>query len=304
MKVSVIIPTYNGAHKLPGILQALRNQSVSPFDIVVVIDGSTDETLQVLQELQLTIPSLRVVEQENKGRAAVRNTGMRVAQGELLIFFDDDMLPERDCIEKHVQHHEKHKGSVLTGGLREPFDDDSPEIVKYKAYLSNKWNAGLKTDNGRLDKSSIFITAANFSIYKRDMEYLGGFDERLNDAEDFDLAVRAFKAGLPLFFKHDVFAWHNDVFTTSQYIRRQRQYTVANEKLMSINPVLATDRFKTPVKKPVGWRRLLFRFFVGKVWIRAVDKNFFKYLPQNVKYKLYDLIITANGVYYPEKVTL
>jgi glycosyltransferase involved in cell wall biosynthesis len=304
MDVSVIIPTYNGAHKLPGIIAALKSQSFKLLEVVVVVDGSTDNTIEVLEALQADLPILKIVTQENRGRGVVRNTGAEHAQGDLLVLFDDDMHPLRDCVEKHVQHHQAHPGSVLTGGVGEPADGNSPDILKYKSYLSKKWDGQLKTEKGRLLKGSIFVNAANCSISKNDFVSLGGFDCRLNDAEDFDFAVRAFKAGVPLYFRRDVFAWHNEVITCRKYIKRQRQYTQANKKLIQLKPWLETDQFMIPTKKPIGWRKLVFQLFLNKMWIKAVDSHLFSFLPQAIRFKLYDLIITANGVFYPHKVSL
>ena len=69
MKVSVIVPTYNGAHKLPAIIKALKDQTWPPCEVLVAVDGSTDDTVQVLQQLKPSLPSLKIIEQENKWEA-------------------------------------------------------------------------------------------------------------------------------------------------------------------------------------------------------------------------------------------
>src|SRR5688500_2523416 len=230
MFVSVIIPTYNGAKKIAGIIQALQKQTYSPSDVIVVIDRSTDNTGAVLNSLQHGLKSLKCNEPENKGRAAVRNSGAKQATGELLIFFDDDMLPLPACVEGHVAHHTKHPGSILTGGLSEPINKTSSYILKYKAYLSNKWTGELQqSSSGSLNKNSLFITAANFSIAKKTFNELGGFDEKLRDAEDMDFAIRAHKADIPLYFDQKVFAWHDDTISCRNFIKRQRQYSKSHK---------------------------------------------------------------------------
>src|SRR5687768_10186088 len=138
--VSVIIPTYNGADKIPFIIKALEHQTFKEFEVLVVVDGSTDNTLEVLNNIKPTFSSFKVLSQENKGRASVRNTGVKNANGDLLIFFDDDMLPIESCVVAHVAHHEKYPNSILTGGLIEEVNFKSPEILKFKSFLSGKWN--------------------------------------------------------------------------------------------------------------------------------------------------------------------
>jgi glycosyltransferase involved in cell wall biosynthesis len=305
MSVSVIIPTYNGAKKIEGIIKALEKQTLPPIEVIVVIDGSTDNTSAVLRSLRHELTSFKIIEQENKGRAAVRNRGAAEANGDLLIFFDDDMIPLPGCIEGHLAHHTTHPGSILTGGLSEPKQKNSADILKYKAFLSDKWTGELKqSPTGSLDKNSLFITAANFSLAKKTFDELGGFDAKLRDAEDMDFAIRAYKAGIPLYFDPKVFAWHNDTISCASYIKRQRQYQKAHKELIALHPWMETEGFIHPVSKPVGIKKRIFHFFSKQHWIKAVDADILAWLPKSIRYKLYDVIVTANGVYFPEKVKL
>ncbi|ANE52451.1 glycosyltransferase family 2 protein [Flavisolibacter tropicus] len=304
MTVSVIIPTYNGGHKLPKLLKALEHQTFKGFELLIVVDGSTDSTIEVLKNLQSTLP-FTVIEQTNKGRAAVRNNGAKAAKGQLLIFFDDDMMPLDDCVEKHFYHHQQHPVSILTGGLQEPIDKNTPDFSIYKSFLSKKWTDQLESiKDGLLKPESIFLTAANFSISRQTFLAIGGFDEQLFDAEDFDLAVRAAKAGVYLYFKPNVFAWHHDIINCSTYIRRQRQYTMSHQKLVELKPWLKKEDFIRPLQKPEGFKRWVFLLFCFRSWIKASDKGLLRFLPKKVRYRVYDLIVTANGVFFPEKVPL
>lgn len=303
--VSVIIPTYNGAHKISFLIKALEHQTFKEFEVLVVVDGSTDNTLEVLNSIKPIFSSFKVISQENKGRAAVRNTGVKNASGDLLIFFDDDMLPVENCIEAHVAHHEKYPNSILTGGLIEEVNGQSPEILKFKSFLSGKWNRELRTNNeGELSKTSIFVAAANLSLAKNVFNQLGGFDERLSDAEDFDLAVRAHIENIPLFFNKQVFAWHNDIITCASYIKRTRQYAEAHKRLVKLKPWMADKEYIKPAEQPVGWRKKVFRFFASPFWINAVDKEKLKFLPKKLRFKIYDVIITANGIYFTDRVAI
>lgn len=305
MNVSVIVPTYNGAHKILGVIKALEQQSYLGIEVIVVIDGSTDNTFALLNDLQPRLKSFRVICQENKGRSAVRNTGADAASGELLVFFDDDMEPLKDCIAKHVHHHTLHPMSILTGGLTEKVKTDSSEILQYKAFLSTRWNNSLQRNaEGELLKTNLFITAANFSIHKEVYTKLGGFDEQLRDAEDFDLAVRAYKAGIPLYFKEDVFAWHNDYITCQSLIKRQRQYSIAHRKLVQLKPWLAEEGFLDKGQQINHWKKYIFYLFANSFWIGLIEKSSLKLFNKKQRYKLYDIIITANGVLFPKAVKL
>lgn len=305
LPISVIIPTYNGGHKLPAILKALIHQTISPLEVIVAVDGSTDNSLSVLNEWAQKLPCMRIISQDNQGRAAIRNAGAREARGDLLVFFDDDMRPEPICLAVHALHHDNCPDSILTGAQIDISGIGRSDLQNYKAYLSLKWTEPLKILEGEmLLKENLFLTAANFSIERNLFFGLNGFDAQLTDAEDFDLAARAYEAGVPLYFSYKAFAWHDDPVTGSSYIKRQRQYARAHQLLVTLRPWLAKNGYLKPHHLPVGWKKRVFRLFLSNTWIKAVDKNWLRFLPTPLRYKLYDLIITANGVYYPNKVQL
>lgn len=305
-KVSVIIPTYNGAYKLPLILESLKTQTRQPDEILVVIDGSTDNTVDVLKEWQTRIPNLKYIFQENKGRGAVKNYGARSASFPLLIFFDDDMILSKNCVEEHIKHHQKYPLSIAGGAQVDKDPETNKDIQHFKQHLSKKWNESLKLHVDRpLDKDHLFFTAANFSISKELFFSLGGFDHNLNDAEDFDLAVRAFHVNVPVYYKYTAFAWHNDPVTAEKFIKRLRQYNHAQQHLRLHKAELFENFKRLHPEKPKGLKKSVFVFFAQGYWVRWIDNSRWKYvLPRNLRYKIYDIVITANGVYFPEKVSL
>ena len=302
--ISIIIPTYNGAHKLPALINSLTAQTILPDEIIVVVDGSTDNTLEVLSAFQHISPNLRIIVQGNAGRSAVRNRGASEAKGDLLVFLDDDMLPQPECLATHVTHHQAIQSSILTGSQIDSHNDT--DFQRFKVILSQRWSSQLNKIKGRpLQNKSIFLSAANFSIPSSLFRELGGFDPRLTDAEDFDLAVRASEAGVPLYYNHDALAYHEDKITGTSYIKRLRQYRKAHELLRKIE----ADRYASislhrPVE-PSGMKALFFRFFAQRFWVKWLDQEGLKVIiPKLIRYKLYDYIITANGVFYPRDVPL
>lgn len=82
MSLSLIIPTYNGAHKIVNLLDSLKEQTLQPNEIIIVIDGSTDNTIEVLQTYKQFFTNLTIIEQENQGRACVRNNGAKIAKSD------------------------------------------------------------------------------------------------------------------------------------------------------------------------------------------------------------------------------
>lgn len=294
MNITVIIPSYNGAHKLPVVLQALSKQTLRPQEIIVVDDGSLDRTREVALAFTALLPQLQVVSQPNGGRSSVRNTGARMAASELLVFFDDDMEPATDCLAQHLNHHLQHPGSIMTGAQIDFWEEGISDFRRFKKGLTERWAADLLSSEGKpLGTESIFMTAANCSMPAVIFSSLKGFDERLRDAEDYDMALRASKAGIPLYYNHRAFATHHDVATVASYIKRSEQYRHAQMQLRALFPD-RENKYLAP--KISGVKALLFRVFAGSLWVPLIDKGILKaLLPESIRYRIYDWVITAHG---------
>ena len=94
-KVSVIIPVYNCENYISKSVESVINQDISEVEIILVDDGSTDDSLKVCQLLSLKYRNIKVISQGNKGPGAARNAGLKIATGEYVTFLDgDDLLPK------------------------------------------------------------------------------------------------------------------------------------------------------------------------------------------------------------------
>src|SRR5215831_9468158 len=114
--VSVVIPTYNNARFLPEALDSLLGQTYRDFELIVVDDGSTDDTLEVLKPYRHLI---RYVRKENGGPASARNLGIRHASGELIAFQDADDIWLPDKLQLQVDYLREHPevGLVFSGSI-------------------------------------------------------------------------------------------------------------------------------------------------------------------------------------------
>lgn len=303
MSISVIIPTYNGAHKIMTLLANLEAQTVVPDELIIVIDGSTDNTEALLRSRAFSLPNVSIIVQANGGRAKVRNTGAAAAKGDILVFFDDDMRPMANCLQLHVQHHKYISNSILTGAQIDEDGSCLPDIRRYKAYLTRKWSRSVTPSMGQpLKQEQLFITAAHCSMPKTIFDQLNGFDERLLDAEDYDLALRAHEQKIPVFYNEQIIAWHQDLIDCASYIKRMRQYAAAQKILASLHPEVEN---KYIFVQPSGLKAFFFSFFCFRFWMISIDKQVWKYiLPKSFRYRLYDWVLTANGTFYPHKVAL
>ena len=100
--VSVIIPAYNQSIYINESVRSVLGQSYQDFELIVVDDGSTDETPQILAKIQ--DPRIRIVRQSNSGLSAARNTGLRESSAPLVTFLDSDdfFLPEKLSILTYI----------------------------------------------------------------------------------------------------------------------------------------------------------------------------------------------------------
>jgi len=302
--ISVIVPTYNGAKKLPHILEALRQQTVKDFEIIIVVDGSTDHTKEILEKHSKYFTNLNILYQENGGRSISRNHGVATAKGEYLLFFDDDMRPVPFAISQHLAHIQAHPDTILVGAQVEEWEVLESDIQHYKGYLSRKWSGASYNPQteGLQDPKQPYLTAAHFSISKTLFDKLGGFDELLTDSEDFDLAIKAIKANIPIYFRPDIIAWHDDFITCQSYIKRQREYTKSHQKLRQLYPERYQNYPQHSPNKPSFIKNIIYSFFGTRYWVRTIDGyNWLKYLPKSLRYRVYDWVITGLGIHFTER---
>ncbi|MGZ4317424.1 MAG: glycosyltransferase family 2 protein, partial [Gaiellaceae bacterium] len=116
-RFSVVVPTFQRREVVIASVAAFEAQDFAgPFEVVVIVDGSTDGTADALRSLSMPFP-LSVVEQQNRGLAAARNRGAEEARGEFLLFLDDDMEPHPRLLNEHDRSHLE-GADVVVGHIR------------------------------------------------------------------------------------------------------------------------------------------------------------------------------------------
>jgi len=202
--VSVVIPTYNSAQFVGDAVKSVLEQTYSRHEIIVVDDGSTDNTKEVLQ---LFGERIQYIHQENRGPSAARNTGIRLAKGAYICFLDADDLWLPGKLEVQVSFMERHKDVGLVLSDHEEFDSTgivSESFLGAKSFHSEIVSAEpIKEAFMKLVVEN-FISTPTAMIRSRCFEKSGLFDETLKSVEDRDLWLRVsahFKiACLPIVF--------------------------------------------------------------------------------------------------------
>ncbi|MCU1503865.1 MAG: glycosyl transferase family 2 [Ilumatobacteraceae bacterium] len=197
--VSVVIPTYNRCDRLIRVLTALAAQRDDAlFEVVVVSDGCTDGTDEYLRGKTTPMPVVAVF-QENAGPAEARNRGTEAASGRLVLFIDDDVVPEPGLVAAHVKAHGVHGDDVVViGPMLTPADADLTPWIRWEQAMLDKQYALLaELPNAHYRN---FYTG-NASISRSRIRDVGGFDSRFRRAEDVELAYRLDRAGLRFVFE-------------------------------------------------------------------------------------------------------
>ena len=226
--ISVILPTFNRLQQLKSVIAALEEQSVAKqdFDVHVVCDGSTDGTLEYLQRLQTPL-QLSFHYQANQGAATARNLGLAQAQGRLILFIDDDIVPTPTLIEEHHKVHELYASEygdklVVLGPMITPTDFAMKPWVRweqdmltkqYDAMLAEKWQPTARQ----------FYTG-NASVARRHLLEAGGFDASFRRAEDVELAYRLARRGLHFVFHPQAVGYHYAERTFKSWQQTPYQY--------------------------------------------------------------------------------
>lgn len=119
MKVSVIVPVYNVEKYLKRCLDSIINQTYKNIEIILVNDGSKDNSRNICEEYEKKYENISLINQENGGLSAARNTGLKYVKGEAVTFVDSDDWLELDAIEYYVESMKKHNvDMVVTNNVR------------------------------------------------------------------------------------------------------------------------------------------------------------------------------------------
>ncbi len=196
--IAVVIPNWNGMRWLPGCLGSLAAQTLAPAETIVVDNGSTDGSLDLLAES----PGVRVLNLgRNTGFAFAANRGVEAAQSGLVALVNTDIELEPDWLERMAAALERDPGAASVAckmvDLQRPeLLYDTGDVLRRDGACEQRGR--FERDDGRFDEpGEIFGACAGAALYRRDAVLaVGGFDERFfTYLEDVDLALRLRLAG-------------------------------------------------------------------------------------------------------------
>jgi glycosyltransferase involved in cell wall biosynthesis len=274
-RVSIVVPTYNRRRLLAGTLPPLLSQEPGPipYEIVVVVDGSRDGTVEMLRDMPAA-GRLRFVTQENRGLAAARNRGAREGRGDIVLFLDDDMIAPPELVRGHFEAHGRPGERVVFGGLRlapavrRSFLKDGIESwgAEIDARLSSP-GYRLRFDDCHFGHASI-----SKSLFLR----AGGFDESFVKFgnEDYELGWRLIgmeaemsylgRVAVAQVYDKTFRRWLEDCYSVGRAdveLERKHRELAAELRL--------SRRARHPLKRLARWSSLLEVDFTAPVWAAA-----------------------------------
>ena len=136
--ISVIIPVYNAQDGIKRCVDSLLNQSFNNFEIILLNDGSKDNSLNILKEYELKYSFVRVIDKQNEGVAVTRNKGILLAEGEYTMFMDNDDFVDSDYIETFYQAIHEKKLDLVIGGYKRINQDN--QIIFSQDIQQSEWS--------------------------------------------------------------------------------------------------------------------------------------------------------------------
>ncbi len=241
MKVSVIVSVYNATDILSKTLPPLLSQDYPEEDheIILVNDSSTDDTENLISSEKWKGQFIALNHKVNQGRSATRNTGLREASGDILIFIDCDIEVPYDFISKHVEYHKMSKVTGLLSNLQPGI----PTIDKYHRYLFNNHRGAKKISATKSLPYRYFILTAT-SIKREAIEKTGEFNRNLSGyGIDLHYSYRLWK-NFPqnLFFASDIIVKQHKLKPFNEAIADFKDYGANNlPNILTEFPQLAKD---------------------------------------------------------------
>ncbi len=294
-KVSVIIPTYNRSHFLSRAIKSVLNQTFQDFELIIVDDGSTDNTKEVIENFQEKDKRIKYIWQKNSGGPAkTRNKGIEKSEGEYIAFLDDDdeCLPKK--LEKQILLFKESKVPNLgfVGGLdiivgKKPIKDITPFYKSGNILKDLCFHCIIRTPGTVLVKRSV-------------LQKVGFFDEKFKAADDYDMWIRISQHYSFDYVKENILKYHVHTNNLSQnketfYQRVEDECFLfkKHENLIKKHPEVYTEKTKALYR----WQLLIKRPKEARDYIlRAIKDNpfniknylffLFSFLPKNLSSKL------------------
>ncbi|NQU17547.1 MAG: glycosyltransferase [Candidatus Saganbacteria bacterium] len=294
IKISVIIGTYNQKEPLKLVLESFSKQTINPseFEVIVVDSFSNDGTDAMIESLGPHPFPLNYIRQENNGKTAARNRGIKEAKGEIILLTDSDMIADPNLVEEHLKAHQENQNASFEGTTYNFKHQTSNFKINPKSQIPNDQIEPYikqRLRPGQRLKWSYFLSG-NLSIKKETIIKAGMFDEDFKSYgwEDIELGYRLHKMKVPLFYLPSAKNYHYHFVTDTDMVKRKynmgKSAAIFYKKhpnfeikmYLGMNPV-AMFVYNYIKKRPN---------LLKKITKRAKSSKFYQYLLEEYSYRL------------------
>jgi len=224
---SVVVPTYNRAETLLGALKSWSEQVPGdlPFEVIVVDDGSTDDTRSVLGSYQPARYELRIRSQPNQGPAVARNSALGIAAGDYVLFTGDDIEPAANLLHRHHVEHQRladYRVAVLGRIDWAPYLPLTSTMRHVDGVGAQQFSFNHMKDGEEYDYRHFYTSNVSVSRDLLELESSGfSTDFPLAAFEDAEYAYRLRNHGLRITYHESARAWHHHSYVVESFFHRQ-----------------------------------------------------------------------------------
>ncbi len=182
--VTIVVPAYNASEYIAKTVKSVLQQTYTDFELLVIDDGSTDDTADIVHNFSLQDSRVKLISQENQGVSVARNTGIKMAKGEFIAFLDADDLWLPNKLVSHLEHlHQNSEVGVSFGKVE--FLSSNGELT---GYISNSPLGAIKSEYLLYENPT--VTTSNIVVRREVFEQVGYFDEQISYSEDLEWLLR------------------------------------------------------------------------------------------------------------------
>lgn len=187
--VSVVLPVFNGGKYLDEAITSIRNQKFNNFELIILNDGSTDQSIEVIKKHASVDPRIVVVDRENKGLVETLNEGVRLAKADFIARMDADDIAMPDRLRTQIAYLHAHPECVCVGSDIEIMDDKGRKLVVWSQLQTDAAiQSGALKGHGTICHPS--------AMFRKDaFVRCGGYRAEMYPAEDLDLWLRLGEVG-------------------------------------------------------------------------------------------------------------
>jgi len=255
MKVSVVIPCFQEEKTIRPCLESLLALDYADdYEILVVENGSTDRTADIVRDIQRRSPLVRLIDEAKRGTAAARNTGVRGARFDHIAFVDADCTVPPDWLSLLARSFDAAKstaGDLVAVGGRNIAPPQAAPFVKAIEIALDSFAGSFNRVQGRQLRRPAFVSSlslANAFFGRESILAVGGFDESLrSEAEDADLNFRLAEAGGKFLYVPDSYVWHNMRSSPKSWFRNMFRYGKGRARLLKRHRGMRHPVFLLPV---------------------------------------------------------